>query len=126
MTAEHEYAGRKKILVIDDDEDILNWFRMLQKHDTPYTFFFLQNELEVLKVVAEVKPDLIFIDFCLSGINGKKLSEIIRITNVYPVPVVHMSSKDLRGLEVADNVFMRKPLERKAVDGKIRRLLKIK
>lgn len=125
MTTEQEYAGKKKVLVIDDDEDILNWFRALQKQETPYTFFFLQNELDILRTMLELSPDLIFIDIQLQHINGKKLSEIIRISSLYSVPIVHMSTKDIPGTEISPNVFMRKPLERKAVDAKIRKLLKI-
>lgn len=125
MTAQFEYTGKKKVLIIDDDEDILNWFRTLQKQETPYTFFFLQDELEILKMIQELNPDLIFIDVHLNHINGKKLSEIIRLTSLYSVPIVHMSTKELSGQELSPNAFMRKPLERKAVDTKIRKLLKI-
>lgn len=125
MTAEFEYEGRKRVLVIDDDEDILNWFRLLQKQESPYSISVLQNELDILRTIDEVKPDLIFIDIYLSSINGKKLSEIIRIGQLYTIPVVHMSSRELSQTEVAGQTFMRKPLERKAVDAKIRKLLKI-
>ncbi len=127
---EKEKKGRmntdqSKVLVIDDDEDILNWFRMLQKEDAPYAFHFMQDELEILKAVVNLKPDLIFLDICLTHINGKKLSEIIRIASTYDIPIVQMSTRESFANGVPENFFMRKPLERKAVDAKIRSLLKI-
>lgn len=125
MEAELSYQGAKKVLVIDDDTDILNWFRMLQKQDTPYTFFFLNDEREVLRTMEELRPDLIFLDLILPHINGKKLTEIIRIASLYRIPLVHMSTKEPFSGEFSQTTFMRKPLERKAVDLKIRKLLKI-
>lgn len=125
MEAELSYQGAKKVLVIDDDTDILNWFRMLQKQDTPYTFFFLNDEREILRTMEELRPDLIFLDLILPHINGKKLTEIIRIASLYRIPLVHMSTKEPFSGEISQTTFMRKPLERKAVDLKIRKLLKI-
>ena len=114
-----------KVLVIDDDEDILNWFRMLEKQDGPYRFTFMQDELEILRAIVQLKPDLIFLDICLTHIDGKKLSEIIRIASTYEIPIVQMSTRETYSTGVPENLFMRKPLERKAVDAKIRTLLKI-
>lgn len=125
MTVQSDHQTRKKVLVIDDDEDILNWFRMLEKKENPFTFYFLQDELEILRTIVELSPELIFLDICLTHINGKKLSEIIRIASDYHIPVIHISTKDSSHVGVPENTFMRKPLERKAVDAKIRSVLKI-
>jgi hypothetical protein len=118
MTTEWKVTEKKRILVIDDDEDILNWFRMLQKNDQSCSFFFLQDEQDIQKTIDELNPDLIFLEHH----NAKKLSEIIRIANGRHTSVVRMSTRDLSHDESS---FMRKPLERKAVELKIRELLKI-
>lgn len=118
MTNGCDGQDKKKILIIDDDEDILNWFRMLQKKDDSCSFFFLKDEDEIQKTVDDLKPDLIFLEHH----NGKKLSEIIRIKSGFQTSVVHMSTRDLAH---NGSTFMRKPLERKAVELKIRELLKI-
>lgn len=125
MEAEATFEGAKKVLIVDDDLDILNWFRMLQREGSPYSFSFLNDEREILRTMEELKPDLIFIDLVLPHINGKKLTEIIRIASVYRIPLVHMSTKEPFSGDHFENSFMRKPLERKAVDLKIRKLLKI-
>lgn len=125
MTNGFTHEGRKKVLVIDDDEDILNWFRMFQKQEIPYSINILRDEQDVLKAIDEVKPDLIFIDIYLTEINEKKLSEIIRLSQISAIPIVHMSAKELSATDFPHHAFMRKPLERKAVDAKIRKLLKI-
>lgn len=125
MTIQKGIQAAKKILIIDDDEDILNWFRMLEKKENPYTFFFLQDELEILRTMVELSPDLIFLDICLTHINGKKLSEIIQIATESHIPIVHISTQESAQSGVPENMFMRKPLERKAVEAKIRSALKI-
>lgn len=125
MTPHKDLKTRKKVLIIDDDEDILNWFRMLEKSENPYTFSFLQDELEILRTIVEKTPDLIFLDIYLTHINGDKLSEIIRIASDYHIPVIHISTQDGIQNGIPDSTFMRKPLERKAVDSKIRSFLKI-
>ncbi len=124
MNSESE-SSLKKVLIIDDDEDILNWFRMLHRKESPYSFHFLQDEIEVLRAIVEIRPDLIILDICLTHIDGKKLSEIIRIASSYHIPILHISTQEQSSHEVPENTFMRKPLERKAVDTKIRNLLRI-
>lgn len=116
MINELNKVEKKRVLIIDDDEDILNWFRMLQKSDTSCSYFFLQDKMDIQRIILEVKPDLIF----LEQNHDEKLSEIIRITVPLQVTIIQMSTRD-----ISHQTFMRKPLERKAVQLKIRELLKI-
>ncbi len=125
MTPLKALKDKKKVLVIDDDEDILNWFRMLEKKENEYTFAFLQDELDILRALVKQPPDLIFLDIYLTHINGKKLSEIIQIASDYHIPIIHISTQEGAQTGLSAQSFMRKPLERKAVDAKIRTVLKI-
>ncbi len=117
VSAEFEIQEKKKVLIIDDDEDILNWFRMIEKKDTPYNFYFLQDEIDILNVLEELKPDLIFFDLTQHPISN--------LSTKGDIPVVYMSTKETGVSESEQQSFMRKPLERRAVDAKIRNLLKI-
>ncbi len=110
-------SQKKKVLIIDDDEDILNWFRMIEKKETPYNFYFLQNELEILKVLEELRPDLIFFD------RGDR--SVSNLLGSIDIPIVYMSTKEVSQIDSTHHSFMRKPLQRKAVDAKIRSLFKI-
>ncbi len=125
MTPLKALKDKKNVLVIDDDEDILNWFRMLEKKENEYTFSFLQDELEILRTLINQPPDLIFLDIYLTHINGKKLSEIIQIASDHHIPIIHISTQEGAQTGLSPQAFMRKPLERKAVDAKIRSVLKI-
>ena len=110
-----ELINKKIILIIDDDEDILNWFRILQKNDLSCTYFFLKDKQETQNAIVKLKSDLIFLEH-----NEEKLSETLRIASGFKTSVVHMSTQNHSHAS-----FMRKPLERKAVETKIRELLKI-
>ena len=125
MSVEHEYKS-KKILVIDDDESILNWFLSLQKSKNPYSFYMLQDELKVLETVEKIRPDLIFIDLFLNKISGEKIGEVIRTTNHFNIPLVYMSSWNVGPFDhrVPEHAFMKKPLDRREVEGKIKKILK--
>jgi len=118
MTKKWNGTEKKKILVIDEDDDILNWFRILEKSDEACSYSFLQDQNDIQKTIDDLRPDLIF----LEHEDENKLSEIIRIAAGYKIAVVHMSTRDLVHQEIS---FMRKPLERKAVQLKIKELLKI-
>jgi hypothetical protein len=106
----------KRVLVIDDDPDIQNWFLTFQKNEGPLSIFFHLEEKGPL-------PDLIFVDG--THLAPEKLSEILRIAFHYSVPLVYMSTRESESLSIEGAHFMRKPLERKAVDFKIKALLKI-
>lgn len=107
---------KMNVLVIDEDEDILNWFRTIEKKDSPYHFHFLHHDQGLQKVLDELRPDLIFSNLTESG-KTLNLRE--------QIPVVYMSTKELGESGIKGQPFMRKPLERKAVEAKIRSILKI-
>lgn len=84
----------KKILIIDDDRII----RMLLKNILYLEFPTIQvveagNGLDALSLSWELRPDLIFLDFNMSGINGYHVVEALRdMPNMKSVPIVGISA----------------------------------
>ncbi len=66
-----------RILVVDDDRIVLNFFkRLLKKHD----IVVLETAKEALDAIGKEEFDLIFVDILLKDMNGTKLSsEILKI-----------------------------------------------
>lgn len=120
--------GEKKILIIDDDQDVLDWFKSIKEPGSHYSFHFLDNELKILEVLRETDPDMVFLDICLNSISGRKIGEIIQATSYFQIPIVYMSSRRnwTIGLPIADQFFLPKPLDKKTVIGKIQKILKVK
>ncbi|SOE21003.1 DNA-binding transcriptional response regulator, NtrC family, contains REC, AAA-type ATPase, and a Fis-type DNA-binding domains [Spirosomataceae bacterium TFI 002] len=117
----------KKIVIIDDDEDIC----LLMKR------FLERNEFEVrtaltgasgLKILEEIKPDVILLDFKLDDMNGNVLLQ--KVKEIYPrVPVIIITGYS--DIKIAINVlkngafdYVTKPLFPDEILNTIRQSLK--
>jgi two-component SAPR family response regulator len=118
----------KRILVVDDDQEIFTWFKLLQMPGSQYSFHYLNNELKILDALHLVDPDMVFLDVCLKSIPGRRVGEIIQQASYFNIPIVYMSSKKSWsiGKSISDPFFISKPLDKKIVNDKIRSILKIK
>ena len=68
---------KQKILVIDDDLDILSVMTISLK-DNGYEVEGTLNGEETLSRVNKFKPDLIFMDIYLSGTNGREICKKLK------------------------------------------------
>lgn len=119
--------AKKRILIIDDDQEILDWFKTIQRPESPFVFYMIDNEYNVLSALGEVDPDLVFIDICLNSLSGKKVGEVIKAASYFKIPIVYMSSKKDWSLDnsLNDKNFIPKPLSQKMVKDKIISVLKM-
>lgn len=114
----------KKILVIDDDEDILNVLDLLL---SSYGFSVKREHdwRQVYKYIEGFKPDLIMLDFYLSGGNGGSLYKQIKKKKI-ETPILMFSARDdaWKVIKYKCDGFIQKPFESKELIGKINELLK--
>jgi DNA-binding response OmpR family regulator len=82
---------RKKILVIDDDPDILDAVQMLlESEGFSVTTSTNGNDVEKL---CETLPDLILLDILLSGNDGREIAKKVkRREKTKNIPIVMMSA----------------------------------
>ena len=101
----------KKILIIDDDEDLVG----IVKHIlTPKGFdvYVLPNGLNVLNVVRHYDPHLILLDIRLYGESGTYICKEVK--RRYHMPILLFSADDKNGEAFADcgaDGFLSKPFE---------------
>ncbi len=79
----------KKVLVVDDNEDIL----YIVKHVLVIHGFDVQtclSGLEVDKSIKDYNPDLILLDILLSGISGIDICKELK--ELYTIPVILFSA----------------------------------
>lgn len=105
---------KQKILVVDDDLDILSVVTISLK-DKGYEVEGTLNGDETIKRVEEFKPDLIIMDIYLSGTNGKEICKKLKQTKkTRSIPIILISaSAQLRDTvrECGANGFINKPFE---------------
>jgi DNA-binding response OmpR family regulator len=103
-----------KILIIDNDEDILD---VLQEalHYEGFEVVTALNTDDILSAVKLYQPDILMIDYLLNGINGGELcSQVKKNTSTCHLPVVIISAypRVLQSLGTYEcNAFIAKPFD---------------
>ena len=80
--------SREKVLVVDDEEDILELIRYNLSRDG-YRVISVRTGDEGLKMAKQEKPDLVLLDFMLPGLSGL---EVLRGLRNDPSPPTYPSS----------------------------------
>jgi DNA-binding response OmpR family regulator len=104
----------KKILVIDDDKDILEALQLILEGEGYYVQT-ATKEFEALSQLSSFVPDLVILDVLLSGEDGRVVCEKIKNnTNYSHIPVLmmsaHLTAKDSSYNMGADS-FLAKPFD---------------
>ncbi|WP_158798175.1 response regulator transcription factor [Pedobacter sp. L105] len=105
----------KKILAVDDDNDILDVIRIILEEEG-YEVFTLANGKHVFDMVKENAPDLILLDVMLGGLDGRDICRALKEDQNYKnIPVVMISaSHNLNNLLLmpgAPDNFLAKPFD---------------
>lgn len=120
---------RKRILVVDDEEDIVYLLREALQ-DEGYQTFGAYNGQEALEIVQKEKPDLILLDIMMPKIDGYSLNQQLKKhQETHNIPVIVISGRgQLRDLfllnqeaPIAD--FLEKPFPVKLLLEKIEQVL---
>ena len=107
----------KKILVVDDEQDLL---KVLGDRLTAakYNVITASNGIEAVKMAKQQKPDLIILDIMLPGIDGGKVEEILKDDEqTKKIPIIILSAlytkedEKIRGNYSGGNVFIGKPYD---------------
>lgn len=104
----------KKILILDDNEDILDLMRDVFI-DKGYEVECLASTNDIFVTINNLQPDLVILDYILFGINGGELCHQIKSNpSTSHIPVIMISAYQ-RVLESLGNygadIFIPKPFE---------------
>lgn len=115
----------EKILIIDDDRDILLLLsRVLEKHG--FAVVTATQEQQVYTKVAAEHPDLILMDVLLSGADGRHICRKLKASSYKNIPVIIFSGHpgaQKNFAEYGANDFLGKPFSETALLEKIARHL---
>ncbi|MGD9807835.1 MAG: response regulator transcription factor [Deferribacterales bacterium] len=115
-----------KVLVIDDDPDILEVLRLLLSLEN-YDVSTAPNGITGLALAREKTPDLIILDLNLPDINGQQICKIIR--GELDVPILILSARDnvsdkVVCLEYGADDYMTKPFENIELIARVKAILR--
>jgi len=121
--------GAKRILIVDDEEDIIKLVKMYLEHHH-YEIITANDGQEGLKKAKTEKPDLIVLDLMLPKMNGYKVCGLLKKDTRYAkTPIILFTAKaqekDVKlGEEVGADAYLIKPSEPEILLSKIEELLK--
>lgn len=115
-----------KILVVDDDPDILEVLRLLLELEG-YSVLTASNGITGLSFAREYNPDLIILDLNLPDINGQQICRIIR--GELNVPILILSARDnvsdkVVCLEYGADDYLTKPFENMELTARVKAILR--
>ena len=108
-------SGKRKLLIVDDDEDLVELISDIFAKDGRFDIKTANNGFGAGMVVKEFRPDLVILDVMLPDINGKEVCQRVRSdASMKSVKIICISGMveqdkidDLRAAGADD--FMNKP-----------------
>ncbi len=121
----------KKILVVDDEEDILELVRYNLSRDG-YTVVCSNSGEDAVERAAAFSFDLILLDLMLPGIDGLEVAKILKKDDrTEPTPIIMLTAKGeeadiVAGLELGADDYITKPFSPRVLSARIKAVLRRK
>lgn len=121
--------GNKKILIVDDEQDIVDSLQFVLEA-SGFDCFCAYNGEDGLRMAREVLPDLIILDVMMPKINGYKICRLLKYDNKYKnIPILMVTARSqeedkLIGEETGVDEYITKPFELDDIVKKVEGYLK--
>ncbi len=123
-------ADNKRILVIDDDEDILNLIKIILTNKG-YNVFIAMNGEDGIRSAIQDKPDLILLDIMMPVMDGWEILKMLHTDeNTRKIPVSMLTCKTdvknkLIGLQEGAIDYITKPFSPEELVSRVNDVFKI-
>lgn len=123
--------SREKILVVEDEEDILELLRFNLSKEGFYVSSAVSGE-EALRLARADAPDLVLLDLMLPGVDGLEVARHLKADlRTRDISIVMLSAKGeeadiVAGLEIGADDYITKPFSRKVLVARLRAVLRRK
>jgi len=122
----------KRILIIDDEPDFSEVLRKRISFMGEYEVAIAKDGKEGIKKAKENKPDLIFLDIMMPGIDGfevlKRLKKDIKTISIPVVMLTALTDDEskIKASQLYDEAYMSKPTEAEALQAVIDKIFHIR
>ncbi len=129
MRSENNMSIVKKILIADDEPDILEIIQFNLQAEG-YEVVTAKNGDEAIDAAKKYQPDLIILDIMMPGKNGIDVCNILRIQPAFKETLIVFLSAlsdegtEIRGLETGADDYLTKPIRPKILVSKVNALFR--
>ena len=121
-----EDFGRRRILIVDDEERMVRFIRMNLEHDG-FQVAEAFNGKQAIQKLRDVTPDLILLDVMMPDLDGFEVLETIREGS--NVPVIMLTAKGeeddrVRGLELGADDYITKPFSPREMVSRVKAVIR--
>lgn len=117
--------GKKKILVVDDEEDLTYFLKANLELDEEYDVITVSKSKEAFKIILKQKPDLVILDIIMPQIDGIEILKKIKGSEkTLSIPVIMLSAKTdeetkIQAASFYDEYYITKPVQIEELKEKI-------
>lgn len=122
-------AGTSKILIVDDEDDILDLLQYNLEREG-YDTLLARDGIEALDVAEEERPDLMILDVMMPRMDGIEVCRRLR-RNAFlrNTPVLMLTARaeeedQIKGLDVGADIYLSKPVSVPVLLSQLRALLR--
>ena len=121
--------SKEKILIVDDDLDILDVLRITLE-DEGYNITEAHNGQEALDIIKKEPPDLVITDLKMPKMDGTKLCQALREDMlIHNMPIIMLTGKSevtdkVSGINAGADDYIVKPFESKELVARVKMILR--
>lgn len=122
-------TAKEKILVVDDEEDILELVRYNLTSEG-YAVLLAETGEQAIDIARKEQPELIVLDLMLPGIDGMKVAALLRENDrTRSIPILMLTARsgesdEVLGLEAGADDYVTKPFSPKVLKARVRAILR--
>lgn len=119
----------KKILVVDDEKDIVDIIKYNLEREKEYEVLTASNGKQAIEA-AETNPDLILLDIMMPELNGFEVCKILKSNpHTSGIPIIFLTAKEneideILGLEIGADDYITKPISPRKVIARIKSVIR--
>jgi DNA-binding response OmpR family regulator len=108
-----KHIKERTLLVVEDDMDIGALLLEVISQETSFRASLVTNGFQALKVIKDIKPDLLILDYQLPHMNGIELYDRLHsLVGLENIPAIMMSARlPKREIEKRSIMGLNKPFE---------------
>ncbi|MEM7551395.1 MAG: response regulator [Bacteroidota bacterium] len=117
---------KKKVLIVDDEPNILMSLEFLMKKND-FNVFIARDGSEALTIVQQENPEVIILDIMMPNVDGYEVCQFIKKEPSLKSKVIFLSAKSKqsdidKGYEAGADYYMTKPFSTKNIVSKVNEL----